>query len=460
MRQSAGACQVAIVGAGVAGLAAARGLAAAGISHVLLEARGHAGGRAETLYPAALGGAPFDRGAQWFHDAHRNPLLDLARAQGIETRLDDSQGVSVVVGADGPGCAAGGAADGAAAAAYARSYDAWQAAMARCAAGPDMSLRAAGDAAGADLAGAADPAWLRADPWRATIEAWEAEVICAAPASALSLHDWCANRLLGRNAVSPAGLGAAVARITAAEAARAVYAAPVSRIDGNERSVAIHTPQGVLRAEMVILTVSIGVLQHGRIALTPGLPQASLAALDGLRMGQASKLALAATGNGRLGVAPGSDVFRQIAASGDQAVFTLMWPHDLGYVTGFGGGETAMHCDGLDEAAAAALLREEMAAAFGAQAACGFAARAVVSGWGRDANFFGAYAYCRPGHAAARAMLAEPVWDGRLVIAGEAVARDGLCGTVAGAWISGMHAAEKAVARFHPRGDSVYTVRP
>ena len=70
----------------------------------------------------------------------------------------------------------------------------------------------------------------------------------------------------------------------------------------------------------------------------------------------------------------------------------------------------------------------------------------MVTGWGGDPLTRGAYAYARPGHADARAALAEPLAGGRLVFAGEAACTDGLAGTVAGAWRSGRAAAATVTA--------------
>jgi monoamine oxidase len=64
----------------------------------------------------------------------------------------------------------------------------------------------------------------------------------------------------------------------------------------------------------------------------------------------------------------------------------------------------------------------------------------LVTRWDADPWARGAYAYVPPGQAGARAALAEPLAEGRLVFAGEAC-HDGLAGTVGGAWLSGEAAA-------------------
>ena len=68
-----------VVGAGVAGIAAARALQARGLSCLVLEAKDRIGGRA---YTDATG---FDHGASWLHQANDNPLTGFAEALGFET---------------------------------------------------------------------------------------------------------------------------------------------------------------------------------------------------------------------------------------------------------------------------------------------------------------------------------------------------------------------------------------
>ena len=79
---------VAVVGAGAAGIAAARECADLGLSCAVLEARSRVGGRAHT--DAASLGAPFDLGATWLHAAGANLLAPLARALGFRTADHDA----------------------------------------------------------------------------------------------------------------------------------------------------------------------------------------------------------------------------------------------------------------------------------------------------------------------------------------------------------------------------------
>ena len=78
---------VAIVGAGAAGLAAAKELRKAGRSLVVLEARARIGGRA---YTDDTLGIPFDAGAQYIHWAERNPWKKIADELKVPLEEDTS----------------------------------------------------------------------------------------------------------------------------------------------------------------------------------------------------------------------------------------------------------------------------------------------------------------------------------------------------------------------------------
>ena len=72
---------VAIVGAGAAGIAAARRLIRLRRSVLLVEATHRLGGRA---YSAHFAGLPLDLGCGWLHSADRNPLAELANAANVK----------------------------------------------------------------------------------------------------------------------------------------------------------------------------------------------------------------------------------------------------------------------------------------------------------------------------------------------------------------------------------------
>ena len=73
---------VAIIGAGAAGLGAANALKGSGLSTIVLEARDRAGGRAHTIEPAP--GIEFDLGCGWLHSADENSFVPIAEKLNFE----------------------------------------------------------------------------------------------------------------------------------------------------------------------------------------------------------------------------------------------------------------------------------------------------------------------------------------------------------------------------------------
>src|SRR5258708_2384333 len=68
---------VAVIGAGAAGLGAALALEHSGLSVIVLEARGRSGGRAHTILAAP--DITFDLGCGWLHSADKNSFVEIAR---------------------------------------------------------------------------------------------------------------------------------------------------------------------------------------------------------------------------------------------------------------------------------------------------------------------------------------------------------------------------------------------
>lgn len=83
--------KIAVVGAGLAGLVAARQLHEQGFDVTVLEARPRLGGR---LWTDDSLGSPVDLGASWIHqELDDHPLLELARQAKVRHRLLDTRGL-------------------------------------------------------------------------------------------------------------------------------------------------------------------------------------------------------------------------------------------------------------------------------------------------------------------------------------------------------------------------------
>lgn len=408
---------VLIVGAGVAGLAAAAWLRGRGHAVVLVEAAQRIGGRAHT---SLIGGHAFDHGATWLHDADRNPLAALAAAMG-ETLIDADATRRRRVLVDGRPATA---------AELRQRMATWE------------KVDALASAAVDDVAYADAIAALRDDPWTATVEAWEACQIAAADPREFGVHDWKLNALEGRNLALPQGIGAFVRERLGAMAGPVELSTPVTALDWRG-PITAETPRGTIRASACIITVSTAALRH--ITFTPALPVAT----DGLPMGLLTKIAFRATGADRLDLAPDESVSQRVAR--DEAPLSLMaWPRGADHVSVFLGGPAAWALSREGPAATVDFVRARLRSWFGARADTALG-DPVWTDWSRDPHHLGSYAYARAGHLQDRARLGAPLLDGRLVIAGEACRMDGLAGTVAGAYLDGERAAATVAAALPPR---------
>jgi len=415
---------VAVVGAGVAGLGAAATLRAAGVSHTVLEAGARVGGRAYSTPLSWLDGTPFEHGAVWLHAAERNPVAAIAEAQG-DALTDAASLRRECTMLDGRPATEAELRD------YAAAWPRFHAAA-------DALLEDREDARLCEVA-----RQLPDDPWALSVEAWEGPVIAAADADALSLRDWRANVLTGSDLLVQGGLGAFV-RNRLAQGAAVRLRAPVRTIKwgGPRGGVVLETSAGSVSARACIVTVSTGVLASGALAFKPALPAAMQDAIAALPMGAALKVLLEATNADRFGLPPHCSLDRQVRTSGEPFMVFQCWQHGRAAVQGWIGGSAARALEHEGDAAAVDFARAQLRALLGSGVDSTFAGgRSVVSRWSRDPLFGGAYAYAVPCRAQARAELAAPLAGGHLVFAGEACHADGLAGTVGGAWITGQSAA-------------------
>jgi monoamine oxidase len=275
------------------------------------------------------------------------------------------------------------------------------------------------------------------------VEEFEGPVICVAEAAKFSLRDWRRNVLEGSNLVPQGGIGAFVAR-RLGEGLDIRLNTPVMKLhwNGPGGRVMVETPRGSLSARAAIVTVSTGVLAAGTLAFDPALPAEVQHCVEALPMGLAMKVALRATGPDRLDLPLHCSVDRQVMRRGERLVPFQCWPYGRDYVQGWIGGAVAWDLARAGDAAAVDFALAQLRAIFGGRVDALFSGGAnLVTHWEADPFVRGAYSYVTVGNADVRARLGQPFGDGHLLFAGEAC-HDGLAGTVAGAWLSGQHAAD------------------
>jgi len=395
-------CDVAVVGAGGAGIGAARRVLEAGLTCRVIEARRHVGGRAPTQM---MRGHPVDLGAHWLHAGPRNPLVALARLRGERLRP-----VSPVRHAYHAG----------------RPLDAAGAAMAGL--GWDKVVQAVAGTARrpADLPADADlPPLGRFTRRTLAVHG----LVCGRPLHEASAKDFdAAQDEDDSNWFIAGGYGAYLERLAAG--LPITFGAPVRRITLTSGGVTLETAAGRLQARAVIVTVPVMVLQTGVITFEPGLPEPLARALSAFLPGTYEHVIL------HWPRPPFSGADRLLGISGSRFDHVSMLTHIDG---------SAFHYLELDHETINSVgerrvvfAREALAATFGRRSLQGVTVQHATD-WRHDPFARGSWSVVPAGHFGIRQALAEPV-EGRVWFAGEATSA-GQWGTVGGAWQEGTRAA-------------------
>lgn len=414
--------KVAVIGAGMAGLACARRLAAASVETIVLEARDRIGGRIHTdrRWP----GVTVDLGASWIHGVAGNPVTALARDAGAR-RAATSYEASAAYGPDGATL----------------DIDADVARMERLIdeardeaedLDEDVSLKDAIEA---------HPRYPRLDARGRSLLAHvvnaQYELEYAGDWSELSAWSLDEDSAFpGADALLPDGYDAVPLFLAKGLDIRLKAVVTTVSIDRGGATVRLAGGE-VVKADHVVVTVPLGVLKEG-IAFEPALPDRLRDAIDGLGFGVIEKTCLRFDKpfwpaqvdwiefvSGRRG--EWAEWLSPVRATGAPLL------------VGFNGGAYGRSLATLDDAAIVDAALEALRAMFGRKVP--EPEGTIVTRWAADPFARGAYSFNAVGSdGATRRALAEPV-EGKLFFAGEATSAEYFA-TTHGAYLSGIAAAD------------------
>jgi len=411
--QASGETDIAIIGAGAAGIAAARKVAAAGRRYVLIEASDRIGGRCHT--DTATFGVPFDRGAHWLHMPDINPVAKLA-PRGLEVyQAPPGQKLRIT------------------------KRNAREGEMEDYLSAVVRANRAIQEAA---RSGKTDMSCRQALPpnlgdWQPSVEFFLGPFGCGKDLDEISVVDFARSLERDVDSFCRQGLGTLVAKL--GESLPAQLRNPVRAIQSTRNTVEVETTRGRIVARAVIVTLSTGALLAERIKFQPILPKRQLDALARLTLGSYDHIAVELKGN-PLQLRNDDLVFEK--ASGPRTAALLANISGTSLCTVEVSGKFGAELSKAGEAAMTDFAAGWLADLYGADVKKAIG-KTVATRWNADPFAMGAFSAAAVNGQPGRKLLMEPVRD-RLFFAGEAV-HETLWGTVGGAWESGERAADAAL---------------
>lgn len=426
---------VLVVGAGVAGLAAARMLFDAGYPVTVLEARDRVGGRVWT--DRSWSDATIDVGASWIHGIDGNPLAELAHKMRIETVVSDAD----ILGDESDGSRlydkAGKLVPPAKVQQLVQDWEAVEELISNMSQDAPASLSVE-----AVLNRSLKQLRIDGEQGRTLFEIgsriYEDD-------TGASIGDLGAGAIAdgteygGHEVVFPHGYGQIPERLAQGLDVRLNHA--VTEIHHDETMVRVTTSKGSFSADRVIVTLPLGVLKQGSVTFSPPLPASKLSAIERLGMGVYDKLFL------RFPTIFWDDV-EVISRLGTGNGAWATWLN-LARVTkapilcSLRGGDVARHIEGMSDADAVRQAMGSLREIYGSGIPEPIAHR--ITRWAADPYARGSYSYLAvgssPDHRRALAAPATP----RLCFAGEATSLES-SSTVHGALLSGWREAKRLMA--------------
>lgn len=421
-----------VIGAGVAGLAAARKLHQAGRRVVIVEARERVGGR---VWTDTMGsGVCVDLGAQWIHGISGNPLTALAKSNGFATFTTDYDSRNIY-SADGSRWTDDQVKEADRLFQRATAAINQQRKVYRDQRTPDLPLEKVWNSlAAANAVNVAQQQMLK-------FEAnYEIEHEYAADLGELSFYHYDQGADdLGGDVVMPEGYGQIPLMLSNGLDIR--LGEIVQRVSTSATEVEVATNRTVYRAKRVVVTLPLGVLKAGTVGFDPPLPPAKLKAIQALGFGLMDKICLKFD---RVQW-PDRHVFNFADSRSRQF---CEWINVSKFVkapilAGYNVGQVALENAKKTDAEVTSLAMQILRTMFGSGLPEPVAVK--VTRWGLDQFALGSYSYLPPGATGSdNEALAEPVGD-RLYFAGEATYQKHTS-TVRGAFESGEREANRILA--------------
>ncbi len=426
--------QVLIIGAGIAGLAAARELKARGISATILEGRSRIGGRVYS--DRSLNNLPLDIGASWIHGIDNNPIYKLSQSGNIKTLETNYEEIELYSNGKFLSDRDQERIDQRLASILKETTKIRKQRSGQNQ--PDISLRTA-----------LEEVIINGDRQLSAQQLQELDYAInttieheyATGVSNLSLSYWDQDwdqdsKIDGKDVLFPGGYSQIIDLV--AENLDIKLNQIVKKITYNNQGVMVTTNQGNFSAEKVIITLPLGVLKKGLVEFSPQLPEPKISAINRLGMGVLNKLYLQFP---QVFWDQETHLLGYISANkGEWAEWINIYRYTKQPVLlGFNAGSYGQAIESLTDTAIISRAMQTLQQMYGSiPQPVGH----LITRWQQDPFSYGSYSYMATGATPSdRKILAEPI-DNRLFFAGEATSQQHPA-TVHGAFFSGVEVAKK-----------------
>ncbi len=419
-----------VVGAGIAGLAAARDLQANGFKVTVLEGRNRLGGRIHTERSL---GFPVDLGAAWIHGIKNNPIYQLAQDYQIALKPTNYENF-LVYGANNKPVAETELEKGESL--YTRILD-----------------RAKSQAENLDKDISIAEALQRLlkkenlTPQQEKLFKWflNSEIVLESGADleALSIWEWDEDDAFeGGDVLFPGGYDQIIQKL--AKGLDIQLQQKVTAIEYGNNGVTVKSDRGTFQADAAVITLPLGVLKSGNVKFSPPLPKSKQAAVSRLAMGVLNKVVLKFP---KIFWPIDCDGIGYLNLSEKELSYFLNFRH---YTTapvliGLSAGNFGRSIEAISETEIVEKVMNRLRRVYGNGIPNPDAV--VRTQWNSDPFSLGSYSYMPVGSTSPdRSVLAEPV-AGRLFFAGEATSRQ-YPATTHGAFLSGIREGDRISKQF------------
>lgn len=414
-----------IIGAGIAGLAAARQLKSSGFQVTVLEARNRIGGR---IYTDRTLGLPIDLGASWIHGINKNPIGKLAADFKItieKTNYDNIQ----VYGSNGKLINEQ---------EIESSYSLYQKIIKQAKVMADKLDRDISVAEAIKrILSKENIALQQQNNLRWQLNS-NIVVETGTDLENLSIWEWDEDEAFeGNDYLFPAGYDQIIQNL--AKGINVKLQQKVSAIEYGNKGVLVKTDRGNFQADAAIITLPLGVLKSGNITFSPPLPQNKRVAIDRLNMGVLNKVVLKFP---RVFWQQNYDMLGYVSGQPKDFSEFLNWRHytPAPVLIALTGGSFARSLESISETEVGERVMKLLRKLYGNSVPN--PESVLRTKWGADPFAFGSYSTVPVGSKGNdRPILAAPIGQ-RLFFAGEATSRE-YPSTVHGAFLSGIREADR-----------------